>query len=313
MEMDFVINILVMLFVLFLYIHITSQYKKSEDLEIYEMDYTTNKELQEVCDLKQPFLFYYKKWNPRFFDKLTDEKLTEIASTGSLKVKEAGDYWAEMPEDKTSIDYVLLPLSSFQMLYSTDTRSRYFTEDNHEFLEEINMLNLFSDNDDLLKPTMTIHRKYDVMMGSKNVTTPIRYHTDYRRFICVHSGKITVKMTPFRSNKYLHGKKDFYNYEFWSPVNVWSPQEKYMNDMEKAKFIEFDVLSGTTLYIPPYWWYSVKYREQDTLLSGFTYISIMNCLANSVDWFRYFTEQSKTNEKTKTIQIDNQEKIDSIE
>ena len=34
-----------------------TQFKKSEDLEIYEMDYSTNAHLQDVCDVRQPVLF----------------------------------------------------------------------------------------------------------------------------------------------------------------------------------------------------------------------------------------------------------------
>jgi hypothetical protein len=58
--MNFLFNIIIFLLVLFLYIHITHQLKTSEDLEIYELDYTTNQHLQEVCDIKQPVLFEFK-------------------------------------------------------------------------------------------------------------------------------------------------------------------------------------------------------------------------------------------------------------
>ena len=73
--MDTLTHILIFLVILFLYIHITNQYKKSEDLEIYEMDYTTNVHLQEVCDIKQPVLFEYKSINPEFFENLELDKL----------------------------------------------------------------------------------------------------------------------------------------------------------------------------------------------------------------------------------------------
>ena len=43
-----------------MYIHIIHQYKTGEDMEIYEMDYVSNTHLQEVCNIKQPVLFYYK-------------------------------------------------------------------------------------------------------------------------------------------------------------------------------------------------------------------------------------------------------------
>jgi hypothetical protein len=33
------------------------EYKQSEDLEIYEMDYNNNVQLQEICNVKQPIIF----------------------------------------------------------------------------------------------------------------------------------------------------------------------------------------------------------------------------------------------------------------
>lgn len=286
---------IIFIFVLFLYIHVTSQYKRSEDLEIYEMDFKDNKNLQEVCDIKQPFLFEYRSIFPEFFDKVNDETIAEIGGSHDLKVKEIEDYWTTKDD---GVVYVVLPFSSYQILISTDTNSRYFTEKNNDFVEETKLHGLFSKNDENLKPFMTIQTKYDISIGSKGVVTPMRYHTDYRHFICVNSGKIRVKMTPFKSCKYLHPIKDYDNYEFWSPVNVWKPQEKYMNDMDKLKFIEFDVMAGTVLYVPPYWWYSIKYSGTDTLVSSFTYISMINGVANSVDWVRYFAKQNDGTKST---------------
>jgi len=282
--MNFTVGVLVFIVVLFLYVHIVAQYKKSEDLEIYEMDFEKNSQLQEVCDVKQPFLFKYNSVNPQFFEKVNDETISDLVNSEEVVVKEIADYW-NAPPDKTAIDFVALPHSSFQILISTDTKSRYFTENNDEFIQETTKLQqLLRDNDDFLKPIMTLQTKYDWCMGSKGVVTPMRYHTNTRRFISVNSGKITVKMTPFKSSKYLHPR--FSDHQHWSPVNVWNTQEEYLNDTEKMKIIDVDVSEGTVIYIPPYWWYSIKYNNTDTLISQFTYVSVMNSLANSLDWIR---------------------------
>ena len=73
--MSTILNILLFIIILFLYIHITHQLKKSEDLEIYEMDYSSNTHLQEVCEIKQPVLFEYKSINPEFFENLNIDSL----------------------------------------------------------------------------------------------------------------------------------------------------------------------------------------------------------------------------------------------
>lgn len=288
--MDFFVSVLIFFVILIMYIHIMAQYKRSEEMEIYEMDFVKNSHLQEVCDIKQPFLFKYNSVNPEFFEKLNDETIYDLVASQDVRVKEVGDYWNTHTKE---VDSVIVPLSSFQMLISTDAKSRYFTENNYELIEDDTKLDrLFRKNDEYLKPMLTMKTKYDIRMGSKGVVTPMRYHTNYRQYICVNSGKITVKMTPFKSNKYLHPIKNYETQEFRSPVNIWNPQEMYMNDVEKMRVVEVNVLAGNILYVPPYWWYSIKIENTDTLISEFTYISVMNSVTNSLDWMRYFIQNS---------------------
>ena len=86
--MDVLINIAIFIILLFLYLHVQNQLRRNEDLEISEIDYSDNENLQDVCELKQPLLFDYKiankernaisEWvekNPNWFD--TEEKQME--------------------------------------------------------------------------------------------------------------------------------------------------------------------------------------------------------------------------------------------
>lgn len=294
--MNIYLHILIFLIILFLYLHLVQQYKRSEDLEVYEMDYTNNENLQEVCDIKQPVLFEYRQINSEFFDDVNIDKIDGPAyDSHDLKIKENEDYW----KDADSVDYVVLPFSGSQTLMKTDTHSKYFTEHNETFIEDARLIDECRSNDKFLMPPLTAQTKYDICMGSDNAATPLRYHTFHRHFICVNSGKIHVKMTPWKSSKYLYPVKDYDNYEFFSPVNVWSPQRKYFHEMDKIKFLEFDVLAGHAVFIPGYWWYSIKYTEEPTLVTTFTYNNIMNCLANVPNWFLYYLQQSNT--KTKVV------------
>jgi len=121
-------------------------------------------------------------------------------------------------------------------------------------------------------------------------STPMRYHTEYRNFICVRSGKIQVKMTPWKSRKYLYPVSDYEHYEFRSPVDVWT-------NNSDCKFLEFDVDTGFVLYVPPYWFYSIKYAADDTELYGFYYNSLINCVANIPNWCMYYLQQQNTRYK----------------
>lgn len=295
--MNIYFHVVLFLVILFLYLHLVQQYKRSEDLEVYEMDYTNNENLQEVCDIKQPVLFEYKTVHCEFFDEVNVDKIDgPNYESHDVKVKENEDYWKG---DVDSVDYVLLPFSSSQTLMTTDTHANYFTENNETFIEECRMVDDFQSNDAFLKPPLTVQSKYDICMGSKNAATPLRYHTHHRHFVCVNSGKIHVKMTPWKSSKYLYPVKDYDNYEFFSPVNVWKPQRKYFHEMDKVKFLEFDVIAGHAVFIPGYWWYSIQYTEEPTLVTTFTYNNIMNCMANVPNYGLYYLQQCNT--KTKVV------------
>lgn len=290
--MEFYLTVFIFIIIFFLYIHIISQYKKSEDLEIYEMDFITNTDLQTVCDMKQPILF-------QGFENDITIDILQKHDTYDIKVRDTDDV----------SDYVMLKYGSFKGLIDTDSKSHFITEDNHEFIEESGLYNEFTEFNQYLKHPLTVNTRYDIMMGSKNAVTPLRYHTDDRVFFIVSSGKIRVKMTPWKSRKYLHPILDYDNYEFRSPIHAFdnTKNQEYMNDIDKLKFLEFDVLAGYILYVPPYWWYSIQYIQEDTLVLGTTYITVMNFLANIPDLVRYYIQQQNTTTKVlKTLVTEDQ-------
>ena len=304
--MDFYFTLLIFIIVLFLYVHINAQYKRSEDLEIYEMDYVSNENLQEVCNIKQPVLFEFKNVNPNIFADLDIESIQKHEND-ELRVKDTNDV----------SDYVMLKYGSFKGLIDTDAKSHFITEGNHEFIEETGLYSEFSELNAYLKPNFTVETKYDIMMGSKESSTPLRYHTNERHFIMVVSGKIHLKMTPWKSRKYLHPIMDYDNYEFRSPIDAWDNTKNnnknadYMKDVDKLKYLEFDVVAGYILYIPPYWWYSIKYStEPNTLVLGATYNSIINIMANSPDIIRYYIQQQNTVTKVTRTLVSSEQPIE---
>lgn len=273
--MNILVHICLFLIVLFLYVYVMNQFKKSEDLDIYEMDYSSNQHLQEICEIRQPVLFNFFAVDPNLFYDLSHRSITKYGSY-DVKIKDAHDYYKE----GKNVDAVALSLTSTLNLFENDNAAHFFSEDNEEFLDESGILKIVQSMDDFLKPDFTIRRNYDLCFGSANSVTPLRYHTNYRQYLCVTTGKIHVKMTPWKSHKYLHPIVDYENYEFRSPVHPVNPQDHFVKDYEKTKFIEFDVLKGYVLYIPPYWWYSIEYSEANTFVAGVSYTTMMNCVSN---------------------------------
>jgi hypothetical protein len=268
---------IIFIIVLFTYLHLTAQFKKSEDLEIYEMDYTTTPKLNEICELRQPVLFELREQHPELFERIV------LKNDATVSIKDKNDF--------ETGDFITVPYSNAETLIKTDPKSRFYSENNADVPADMTA-------DELLKPTLTVSSKPDVLFGSKGARTAMKFHTNSRKFICVKSGKIQIKMTPWKNRKYLHHSYDYTNYEFRSPIDVWDPQPKYLNEYEKIKFLKFDVDNGYILYIPPYWFYSIKYFDEYTQLGEYNYSTFINCAANMPNYCMYYLQQSNTHKKT---------------
>jgi hypothetical protein len=290
-----ILSFFIFVVVVFLYIHIVAQWKKSEDLEIYETDYTNVQQLREVCSVRQPVLFVFPVSQSPVFESIQIANMSKFESL-NVKVKDVYDYWkpsASYSDRVDSVDSVALSFRSARRLFETEQNSRYISENNAEFLEESGLERVLSDMDEYLKPAFCLYSKQDLLFGSKHATTPLRYHTNASYFVIPTRGKITVKMTPWKSSKYLHSVKDYEYYEFWSRVNVWNPHSSHKHNMDKLQFLEFDVLPGYILYVPPYWWYSIRVStDPENCVCAITYDTAINALAHSYNWGMFYLQQT---------------------
>jgi hypothetical protein len=258
------------------YSHVSVEYRKSEDLEIYEMDYKTNRQLQEICALKQPIVFNISQPCPELFQLDCD-----AWKNADITIKDCTSNSIE-----TSDDAIVLPLRSASRLMQTDTRAKYYSEDNEQFLQDVGVHSQIRlCIDPVLKPPLSITSNYDWILGSTNAYTPLRYHTGYRQYYVVTRGKIRVKMTPYSSVKHMSSPptvdNDFFGFAA-NKVNPWATTEN------SIKYVECIVNEGNVLYIPPYWWYSIQYVTKETTLVCCRYYSPPNIIANLPDWGRWF-------------------------
>ena len=145
--------------------------------------------------------------------------------------------------------------------YFLDSQDFINKINNNEFLEETGVIKSLKYNDEFLRPYMVSNCNYDIMMGSANTCTPFRYEINYRNYYLLTEGSAQIKLAPPHSIRYLYPNYDYENFEFRSPVDPWSPQPKYIADFDKMKCLEFTLTPGKTLYIPAYWWYSIKFNK----------------------------------------------------
>jgi hypothetical protein len=65
--------------------------------------------------------------------------------------------------------------------------------------------------------------------------------------------------------------KKYETQEFYSNINPW-------NESKKVKYMEICVPKGTVLFIPAYWWYSIR-LEKEACVCSLQYTTFMNLVA----------------------------------
>ena len=265
--MKIIIAFFIFCIVLFLYLHIQFHLKTSEDLEMYEVEQPSKDRLEEICDIRQPVLFDFDCG--KIIESSNKSFIADNYSAFEIKIRNVRD------QDPNIELYVPLPLHSAVKLFDEDKTASYFSENNTDFLEETGVIKNLKYNDEYLRPYMVSNCNYDIMMGSANMCTPFRYELNYRNYFLLTQGSAQIKLAPPHSTKYLYPIYDYENFEFKSPVDPWSPQVKYKADFDKIKCLEFTLTPGKTLFIPAYWWYSIKFGN-NTSISCFHYRTYMN-------------------------------------
>lgn len=268
--MNIIIIILIFVTVLFIYLHVFFHLKTSNDLELYEFNNISKERLEEICDLRQPIKFDY---DTDSFKNLIMENIVKNYSSFDIKLRDTS-----LDNLKSEL-YLPITLEKGINVLNNDNNKKFISENNQEFLEETSLIKSFKTNDEFFRPNMLARQKYDIIMGSKNSSTPLRYNNNYRTYFMVLKGKIKIKLTPPKSNKYIHPINDYDNYEFRSPLNIWNIQEEYKNDFNKIKFLEVDLEPGNIIYIPAYWWYSIQILQENTSILSFKYRTYMNNVA----------------------------------
>lgn len=270
--MKIIFAFLIFCLVLFIYLHIQFHLKTGDDLEIYEIDNPSKSKLEEICDLRQPLLFDFE-CGP-IIETTNKRNILNNYNAFEVKVRNTMDY------DDTEELYIPLSLDAAGKLFDADKKAMYFSENNRDFLEETALIKTFKYNDIFLRPHMVSNCNYDVMLGSNGSATPFRYEINYRNFFLLTQGSAQIKLAPPNCTKYLYPIYDYENFEFMSPINPWTPQPKYAASFDKMKCLEFTMNVGQTLFIPAYWWYSIKFNS-NTSISCFRYRTYMNNIAIS--------------------------------
>jgi Cupin-like domain len=236
--------------VLFLYLHVTYHFKTSNDLEVFELDEYDKTKLEEVCNLRQPCSFTF--WNNEF-----ESLVPENFSYDDFEINVEDEGRAVVP----------LTVQKARRLFK---KSHHHTEGNGDFLEETMLARSLQRHDHLLRPPMVSSLKYDLLFGGENATTKLRYRDNFRNFFLVIKGEVKVRLATPKSGKRLDEVKDYVRQDFHSLSDPWGAH--------KVKFLETTLTKGQTLFVPAYWWHSIKFGK-GAVVVAFYYKTVMNVVS----------------------------------
>ena len=301
-----VISIFIFCIVLFLYLHIHFHLKRSNDLEVYEIEQPSKQRLEEVCDIRQPTTFEF--YNDQLLTQLSYQAIHTTYRAFDIHIRDVSKTQANPAEDKTKIqqkgtedDEVLYIPVTFKIAHEVlkkDNETKYISEHNADFIDETGLIKIFQVNDEFLRPYMVSTCMYDIMMASTGTTSPLRYEVNYRNYFLVTQGRIKILLIPPKDTRYLYPISDYDILEFRTPVNPWKVQPEYQDDFDKIKTLEVEVFQGMVMFIPAYWWYSIQFVVPETSVCSFKYRTHMNTVAIAPQLFLNVLQNMNTKRDT---------------
>jgi len=237
--------------VLLLYFHLQFHWKTSNDLDIAHISVPNKDTLETIADLRQPFI-------------MDRECKSEL-----LNSEKGLSYKLSMLKDNKIIE---VPHKS---LLTTLQRESAISLNNHKFLAETDYFNKNKECKELsiyLRPFMTCSTHNDIIFGSKGASSVLKRNLNYRNYLYVLDGDVEVKLVPPKHSHYMEGNRDDE-----SPIDVWE-REKMLNSSE-IDTILLPLKKGAVLFLPSYWWYSVRFSKETACVGLFSYRTFVNTLA----------------------------------
>ena len=133
--------------------------------------------------------------------------------------------------------------------------------------------------------------EYDIIIGKNNEFTKCQYNLNFRNYFIILEGNVKLKLAPPKSCKYFSLEKDYENFKFFSNMNIWEPQEEYINDYNKIKFLEIELLPGKIINIPAYWWYSFYFVDNKSNILALKYRTYMNNVTIVPEFLKSFLQR----------------------
>ena len=255
---------------IFLYINIYFNLNTSNYLEIYEIDNISKEKFEELCNIKQPLFFDSLNLNMNItFPDINIDYLKNIY----------GNFDIYLFDNSNSNIGLPINLITACDLFNKDLSTNYISEYNYNFLEETTLIKTFKSYDFFLRPTNLTNSFYDLIFGSKNSYSKLKYTLNYRNIFYINDGIVEITLTPPCNKKFLYVNNFNDELEYYSDVDIFNVNDKYKKDFNKVKFLRKILKKGQFIMIPAYWLYSIKILENNTVISSYKYRTYSNNLA----------------------------------
>jgi len=213
------------------YVHICFHMKTSNELEVYDLRKPNKEVFDEICDYRQPV----KVHMGNELSKVTDLFM------GAIFIR-------NVTQDPS---FVSVDIETANRIFEQDKQSRYISERN---TKKDDCADVF------LRPHLCAFRYYDYMRGSEGAVTPFKYDLYYRHFLYVSDGTVCVRVATPNTSEMLHMVKDSELFEFRAYDDPWKENTSFRTK-------ELTLSKGDLLYIPAYWWYSIKYTQKGRIVA----------------------------------------------
>lgn len=251
--------IIVLICVLFLYIHIYYHLKRNNDLDVIDIDYCSFDYLQEICDYRQPVVFTLQ---------------LNIFPSNTIDLFGLYDIQIQTENNKKVIPEKTISLSE----YDKENHNLIFSCKNYNFLTETALIQKLQLLDHYIRPRTTIKSMYDLYFAHPNTFSVLECYLSYRTYLRVEKGKGKIIFIPPMYKKYIYPEDNIHSFSFTSPINPWSVQNEYRYGFSRVKYIEKDISEGNIISIPAYWYFSIQFSK-DTIISKYNYFTSMNILS----------------------------------
>ncbi len=270
--------------ILLIYLHVYYHLRVNNDMEIYENKNMSKSNLEEMQNLRQPIVHYMNCEDLNNIFNIS--KLSNDYSTLNLNIKKNNS-------PLESIDkYVEINFNVLNDIFNND--NKYFSENNSSFLKQSKLYKIFSKYDRILQPQLLSSKSYDLILGKKT-STRYKYDSNFRHFIYVSEGDVNIKLSPPNSKKYMNEHKDYYNLIFESSINPFLNKDKEKN----ISTLDLKLTKGQFLFIPAYWWYSLKFNN--CVLLSFKYNTYMSQLSVLPDYILHFLQKQNIKKKNSNL------------